>query len=200
MNIAVIAPKGKMGSLIIQGAYARENMTLTGALAPRGRSYIGEDVGLLCALGTPLGLCVTDDADDVVATADVIIDYSTTETSLMVLDLCLKHKKPLVCGTTGFSLDEMEKFKIASHEIPLLYAANTSRVVNLMYKLLAIAAEAIGHTSDIEIIEMHDRNKIDAPSGTSKEMAWPLQKPLKLNGLNWLLSGAQVNPSDKKAP
>lgn len=179
MKIAVVAPKGKMGSLIIQGAQSRENIILSGVLAPKDRSYIGDDVGLLCGLGAPLGVFVTDDSDAFVANADVIIDYSTTETSMALLDLCLKHKKPLVCGTTGFTLEEMEKIKAASQVIPLLYAANTSRVVNLMYKLLAIAAEAIGHSSDIEIIEMHDRNKLDAPSGTSKEMGMAIAEALE---------------------
>lgn len=179
MNIAVVAPKGKMGSLIIQGASSRENIKLTGVLAPTGRDYIGEDAGLLCGVGHPLGVSVTDDANAIVANADVIIDYSTTETSMMLLDLCLKHKKAFVCGTTGFSVDEMAQFKAASHTIPVLYAANTSRVVNLMYKLLAIAAEAIGDSSDIEIIEMHDRNKIDAPSGTSKEMGMAIAEALE---------------------
>lgn len=179
MNIAVVAPKGKMGSLIIQGAHLRENLTITGVLAPEGRNYIGEDAGLLCGLGTPLGICVSDDADAVISKADVVIDYSTTDTSMKVLDLCTKYKKALVCGTTGFSPAEMEKLELASKEIPLLYAANTSRVVNLMYKLLAIAAEAIGHASDIEIIEMHDRNKIDAPSGTSKEMGMAIAEALE---------------------
>ncbi len=179
MNIAVVAPKGKMGSLIIQGAIARENINITGVLAPAGRSYIGEDAGLLCGVGRPLGVFVTADVNAFVSTADVIIDYSTTETSMILLDLCLKHKKAFVCGTTGFSLDEMEAFKTASREIPILYAANTSRVVNLMYKLLAIAAETIGDSSDIEIIEMHDRNKIDAPSGTSIEMGKVIAETLE---------------------
>ena len=63
-------------------------------------------------------------------------------------------------------------------EIPVVYAANTSRVVNLMYTLLEIAANAIGNNADIEIIEMHDRNKKDAPSGTSKEMGEVIAKAL----------------------
>lgn len=179
MKVAVVAPKGKMGSLIIAAIQNRPNLTLSGVLAPTGRDYIGQDSGLLCGLGGPNGILVTDDVDAVIAGCDVLIDYSTVETGMMLLDKCLEYKKAFVCGTTGFSKEEHATIKAASDQIPVLYAANTSRVVNLMYRLLALAAETIGNDSDIEIIEMHDRNKLDAPSGTSKEMGAVIAEALE---------------------
>jgi len=87
-----------------------------------------------------------------------------------VLELAIAHKKGLVCGTTGFSQEEAQRFKDAAKEIPMLYAANTSKLVNVMNKLLELVATTIGEDADIEILEMHDQWKKDAPSGTSKEM------------------------------
>lgn len=65
----------------------------------------------------------------VIDTGDVIIDFSTRETSLEVLSLAVKHPKALVCGTTGFSPEEMQQFQNAATLIPMLYAANTSKLV-----------------------------------------------------------------------
>ena len=100
----------------------------------------------------------------------MIIDFSTKEMGMEVLDLALAHKKGLVCGTTGFSPEEMARFEDASKEIPMLYAANTSKLVNIMNKLLELVVRTAGNDLDIEILEMHDQWKKDAPSGTSKEM------------------------------
>ena len=87
-----------------------------------------------------------------------------------VLSLAISHKKALVCGTTGFTEDEMQRFMDASKVIPMLYAANTSKLVNIMNKLLELVATTLKDEIDIEILEMHDQWKKDAPSGTSREM------------------------------
>ena len=87
-----------------------------------------------------------------------------------VLDAAIAHKKALVCGTTGFSPEEMQRFRDAAKEIPMLYAANTSKLVNIMNKLLELVTKTAGNDLDIEILEMHDQWKKDAPSGTSKEI------------------------------
>lgn len=170
MRVIVIAPKGKMGRLITAVAASRNDMELTAGVAPSGRSYIGQDLGLVAMTGSELGVPVTDDLESVIDNCDVIIDFSTKETSMEVLTLAVSHKKALVCGTTGFSPEEMLRFQDAAKEIPMLYAANTSKLVNVMNKLLELTASTLGDEADIEILEMHDRWKKDAPSGTSKEM------------------------------
>ena len=101
---------------------------------------------------------------------DVIIDFSTKEMAMEVLDLAIAHKKALVCGSTGFSAEEMKRFEEAGKQIPMLYAANTSKLVNIMNKLLELVTATLKDEIDIEILEMHDQWKKDAPSGTSKEM------------------------------
>ncbi|MDO4312848.1 MAG: 4-hydroxy-tetrahydrodipicolinate reductase [Eubacteriales bacterium] len=170
MKVIVIGPKGKMGRLITQIAASREDMELVAGVAPKGRDYIGTDLGAAALVGRDLGVPVVDDLESVIEDCDVIIDFSTKENAMAVLDLAVTYKKGLVCGTTGFSPEEFNRFKEASTEIPMLYAANTSKLVNVMNRLLELVASAVGDEADIEILEMHDQWKKDAPSGTSKEM------------------------------
>lgn len=170
MKVLVIGPKGKMGSLIVQSVIGREGLEIAGGTGPKGRDYIGQDIGLVSKCAKLAGAKVYDDIEEIIEGCDVIIDYTSPQVSMEVLKSALKHKKAFVCGTTGFSEEEKLEMKEASKEIPLVYAANTSKIVNLMYRLLEMAAKSIGEKSDIEIIEMHDRDKKDAPSGTSREM------------------------------
>ncbi len=170
MKTIVIGPRGKMGKLITQAAAARKDLELVAGIGPKGRDYIGEDLGTVAMTGRLLGVPVTDDLERVIDTCDVIIDFSTREVSMDVLTAAIAHKKALVCGTTGFSAEETRRFQEAAREIPLLYAANTSKLVNVMNKLLELVAQTVGSDLDIEILEMHDQWKKDVPSGTSKEM------------------------------
>ena len=87
-----------------------------------------------------------------------------------MLDACLKHKKALVVGTTGFSPEQRARLEAAAAEIPIMIAANTDRMVNVMRKLLMDAARELYDDTDIEIIDMHDNTKLDAPSGTAREL------------------------------
>jgi len=169
-KVIVVGPKGKMGKLITQVIANRNDLELVAGIGPKGRDYIGGDLGTTAMVGRELGVPVVDDLESVIEKCDVIIDFSTKENGMEVLDLAIKYKKALVNGTTGFSADEMQRFKDAASEIPMLYAANTSKLVNIMNKLLELVASTVGNELDIEILEMHDQWKKDAPSGTSKEM------------------------------
>lgn len=183
MKLIIIAPKGKMGRLITKVASENSEFEIIAGIGPEGREYIGQDIGIVTGLGHNTGALVVDNLENIISECDVIIDFSSIELSMNVMEMAVKYKKALVCGTTGFSNDNIEKINEASTKIPLLYASNTSRVVNLMNSLLEITARAIGNLSDIEIIEMHDAFKKDAPSGTSKEMgeiiAHAMEKELK---------------------
>lgn len=170
MRLVVIGPGGKMGKLITKVASENEHFTLVAGVGPAGRDYIGKDLGQVAAIGKDLGVPVVDSLEEVIDSCDVIIDFTTVEVSMAVLDAAVRHRKALVCGTTGFSQKQTARFEEAAGEIPMLYAANTSRIVNLMSQLLKLSAEAVGKDADIEIIEMHDQWKKDAPSGTAKEL------------------------------
>lgn len=170
MKVVVMAPKGKMGRLIVKLADCMPGLELAGAVGPAGRDYIGQDAGAASGSGRETGALVYDSLEEIIDAADAVVDFTNPTLSMEVMETALRHGKAVVCGTTGFSDAQMERIKAISEEIPLVFAANTSVVVNMMYRLLKTAAETIGSMSDIEIIEMHDRYKKDAPSGTSKEM------------------------------
>ena len=171
MKVIVTAPRGKMGKLITQVAASRDDMELVAGIGPKGRDYIGTDLGTVAMVGKELHVPVVDDLESVIDKCDVIIDFSTKEMAMEVLDLAIRHKKGLVCGSTGFSDEEMKRFEDAASSIPMLYAANTSKLVNVMNKVLEFITKTVGEELDIEILEMHDQWKKDAPSGTSSELA-----------------------------
>ncbi len=183
MKVIVVGPKGKMGRLITKIAAEKEELELVAGVGPKGRDYIGQDLGMVATIGYEIGVPVVDDLESVIDKCDVIIDFSTREMAMKVVKLATTYKKALVCGTTGFPKEEFSAFEEAAKEIPMLYAANTSKLVNVMNKLLELAVKAVGEEVDIEILEMHDQCKKDAPSGTSKEMgeimAHALGKELK---------------------
>ena len=167
MKVIVIGPRGKMGKLITQVAASRDDMELVGAIAPKGRDYIGKDLGTVAMTGFELGVPVTDDLESIIDSCDVIIDFSTKEMAMEVLDLAIAHKKALVCGSTGFSAEEMKRFEEAGKQIPMLYAANTSKLVNIMNKLLELVTATLKDEIDIEILEMHANHLVNLePSAT----------------------------------
>lgn len=170
MKLIITAPKGKMGSLNTLIAADRENIEIIGGIGPKGRSYIGADLGQAAGIGQDLGVKVYDDIEEIIDQCDCVLDFSTVEMGMHILEVCKKHGKALVCGTTGFTAEQRQAFQDAGSEIPVMLAANTSRMVNVMSKLLAQAAKALGETCDIEILDMHDNKKLDAPSGTAKEL------------------------------
>lgn len=176
IKILVTAPRGHMDSLIIEAAEKREDIKVVGAVGTPGRDYIGKDVGIVAGLGYEIGALVYDDIEEIIEECDIVVDFSTIDLSMKVLRTCIKHNKALICGTTGFSEEQTAAFFAAGEKIPMMKAANTSYVVNVMRKLLGQAAAMLGDKCKIEIIEMHSETKLDAPSGTAIEMAEEMAK------------------------
>lgn len=171
VNIAITAPRGHMDGLIVKAACQRDDIKIAGGLGPAGRDYIGKDIGMVAGLGREVGAPVVDDLTKIINQCDLVVDFSTVELSMKVLEICKKYKKGFLCGTTGFSPEQENELLAAGKVIPMMKAANTSFVVNVMRKLLGIAAQALGDKAGIEIIDLHSRDKLDAPSGTALELA-----------------------------
>ena len=178
MEIIIIGPGGKMGSLITKTAVSRVGIEIIAGFAPKGREYIGQDIGLVAGIGRSVGATVVDDLEMVIKECDILIDYTTPEASMVVLETAFRYGKSVVCGTTGFSEEQRDRIKEISKSIPVLYAANSSKIVNLMHELLETVGKKVGNQSDIEIIEIHGSDKKDAPSGTSKEMGEVIAKSM----------------------
>jgi 4-hydroxy-tetrahydrodipicolinate reductase len=171
IKVLINGPKGKMGRAITQSAYKSSKIKVIGGIGPAGRSYIGTDLGVLVGLGNAIGAKVYDDIDQIIEKCDVVLDCTRTDVTLKLLETCLQYKKSLVTGTTGFSNKEKKQIEKAGQYIPILLASNTSKVAHVFFEIVKNLTKKLGKSADIDIIEMHDNKKPDAPSGTAKEIA-----------------------------
>lgn len=182
MKIVITAPSGKMGKLVVREALKRlDDFTIVGAVGNPARSYIGQDISA-ATHGETVGAKIYGDIEEIIDECDGVVDFSTVELSMQVVRACVKHHKPLLLGTTGFSDEQEAEIAEASKHIAIAESHNTSKVANLVYKLLRIITQTVGQESDVDILEMHDNKKLDAPSGTSKVMGRIIAEEL---GVKW---------------
>lgn len=179
MKIVITAPAGKMGKLIVREALKRKNeFEIIGAVGNPNSSYIGKDISV-ASMTENVGALIYKNIEEIIDKCDGVIDFSRIKVSMEVLDSCVKYKKSLMIGTTGFSDIEEKKILDASKIIAISESHNTSKAVNLLYQTVAKYTKAIGKESDIEIIDYHDNKKIDMPSGTGKVFASIVRENLK---------------------
>ena len=169
MRVAVIGASGRMGKNLIDAVNQAEGLTLSAAIERPGSSLVGADAGELAGVGT-LGVKVVDQIELAVDDFDVLIDFTTPDTTMHNIKVCLAHDKKMVIGTTGFDEASLKTLREAAQRIAIVFAANFSVGVNLVLKLLKQAAEVLNDGYDIEVIEGHHRHKVDAPSGTALRM------------------------------
>lgn len=169
LRIAITGAAGRMGKTLIEACQQAEDCQLTAAIERPGMSLIGADAGELSGVGK-LNVHLVDDIINVVNDFDVLIDFTSIESTLHNLQICKENKKYIIIGTTGFSDEQKAIIKAAAEEIAVVFAPNMSVGVNLCLKLLEMAASILNEDYDIEIIEAHHRHKVDAPSGTALRM------------------------------
>ncbi|MBW0278277.1 4-hydroxy-tetrahydrodipicolinate reductase [Shewanella xiamenensis] len=177
VRVAIVGAGGRMGRTLIESAYRQEHIRLGAAIERSGSSLIGVDAGELVGVGK-LNVIIMDSLDYATDDFDVLIDFTAPEASIVHLDWCVRHKKAMVIGTTGFNHAQKEQINAFAEQTPVVMAPNMSVGVNLMWKLLELAAEVMGDYTDIEIIEGHHRYKKDAPSGTALKMGEVIAKTL----------------------
>ncbi len=168
LRIAIAGSSGRMGRMLIEAVEAADDCVLAGALDVAGSPALGTDA--TAWLGRESGVKVTADLRTALANAQVLIDFTRPEGTMAHLAVCRELGVRAVIGTTGFN--EAQKAEIAEHgrHIGIVMAPNMSVGVNVVLKLLDMAARALSEGYDIEIIEAHHRHKIDAPSGTALKM------------------------------
>lgn len=168
-RIAVAGAAGRMGKTIIEVINETDGVELGAAIEIAGSTLIGADAGEVAGTGK-LGVTINDDIGSVAGEFDVLIDFTIPQATMANLEACRSHGKSMVIGTTGLSDGEKQTVSEAGSDIGIVFAPNMSAGVNLCFKLLEMAARAIGEEADIEVIEAHHREKKDAPSGTSLRM------------------------------
>ena len=169
IRVAVMGAAGRMGKTLIGAVTATEGMQLTAATELPDSTLVGVDAGELAGVGK-LGVLISHSLTKVVDDFDVVIDFTGPTASMVHLDVCRKHGKAIVIGTTGLDNSQKAAIEAAAAEIGIVFAPNMSVGVNLCFRLLELAARVMGEEADIEIIEAHHRHKVDAPSGTALRM------------------------------
>ena len=168
IRVAVAGASGRMGQMLIEAVSQADDLQLSGALDVASSPAIGRAAGALLGLSNTSS--ITADLAIGLAGAQVLIDFTRPEGTLAHLAVCRELGVNAVVGTTGFT--DAQKAQIAEHakHIAIVMAPNMSVGVNVVFKLLDMAARALNEGYDIEVIEAHHRHKVDAPSGTALKM------------------------------
>lgn len=166
MRLVVVGADGRMGRMLIRAVAEAEGCTLAGAIEREGSAALGQDAGTLAGL-PPLGVNVTDDPLPVFAAAEGVLDFSTPAATTHFAELAAQARIVHVVGTTGLSEADLARLEAAAHHARIVRSGNMSLGVNLVAGLVRKVAAALGTEFDIEIVEMHHRMKVDAPSGTA---------------------------------
>jgi 4-hydroxy-tetrahydrodipicolinate reductase len=154
-----------MGQMLVEGVLASPaSFMLVAALEQKNSPLLGREAG--AATGQASGVLITDDVEAAVRQAEVLIDFTRPEGTLHHARYCADHRCAMVIGTTG--LNEAAKAELASlaRRVPMVVAPNMSVGVNVMLKLVRLAAQRLSGY-DIEVVEIHHKHKVDAPSGTA---------------------------------
>ena len=176
LRVAIAGASGRMGRMLIEAVLAADDLQLAGALDLPSSPAIGLDA--TAWLGKTSGVRITADLDAGLSNAEVLIDFTRPEGTLAHLAVCRRLGVKLVVGTTGFTDAQKAEFAAAAQDMALVMAPNMSVGVNVVMRLLDMAARALNEGYDIEIVEAHHRFKVDAPSGTALAMGETVAKAL----------------------
>ncbi len=166
MKIGVTGCAGRMGRMLVAEVIVTEGAELAGGTEQPGSEYIGADLASLAGYEEP-GHRVTDDAAELFADSDVVLDFTAPAATVAHAELAAETGVALVVGTTGLGTDDMQALARAAERTAIVQAGNMSLGVNLLLGLTERAAAVLGAEYDVEVVEMHHRHKVDAPSGTA---------------------------------
>lgn len=167
MKLVVVGAAGRMGQTLIRAIHENPNTTVSAAIEAPGSPNIGKDCGELAGIGSN-GVAITDDALTAFAAADGVVDFTIPAASVEFAGLAAQARIVHVIGTTGCTDEDEQKFSAAARHARIVKSGNMSLGVNLLAVLVRQAAQALGAEDfDIEVLEMHHKHKVDAPSGTA---------------------------------
>ena len=170
IRVAITGAAGRMGRKILAAAAEDERFVVAAAIEAPGHAILGQDAGQQAGLAA-LEIPVTDDLEAALAAADVLIDFTLPEPTLLHLAAAAATGRAAVVGTTGFSPEQRARIAELARRSPLILAPNMSVGVNLLFHLTTEAVRRLGPEYDIEVLELHHGRKVDAPSGTAARIA-----------------------------
>ena len=180
INLCIAGASGRMGLRLIALALEDPELKIVSALEQPGHAWLGQDLGAAANLGKQLNVPV---AEKIPAKGgvEVVIDFTLHSAAAQHAAEAAALKLPIVIGTTGLTEDEKQRVAQAAQKVPLIHAPNCSVGVNVLFKLAALAAKTLGDGYDVEIVEAHHNQKLDAPSGTALSLAEAIATGLNRN-------------------
>ncbi len=167
MGLVVVGAAGRMGQTLIRTIAAMDGVRLAGAIERPGAPQLGRDAGEIAGAGS-CGIAITDDPLPVFAGADGVLDFTSPAATVAFAGYAAQAGIVHVIGTTGCASDDDDRIAAAARHTAIVKSGNMSLGVNLLAVLVEQAAQALDPADfDIEVLEMHHRNKVDAPSGTA---------------------------------
>lgn len=166
MKLVVTGASGRMGRSVIRALSETDGLVLAGALEHEGSPHLGKDAGELAGVGA-LGVAISADSLPLIADADGIVDFSLPQATVAYAGYAAQARIAHVIGTTGCSSEDDAAIAAAARHATIVKSGNMSLGVNLLSVLVEQAAKSLPAEFDIEVLEMHHRHKVDAPSGTA---------------------------------
>ncbi|WP_269933250.1 4-hydroxy-tetrahydrodipicolinate reductase [Aminobacter sp. HY435] len=167
MGLVVVGAAGRMGQVLLRTVHAMNGVRVVGAIEREGSPHLGKDAGELAGIGI-INVAMTDDPLAAFAKADGVLDFTVPAATVEFAGYAAQARIAHVIGTTGCSAEDDAKIAAAARHATIVKSGNMSLGVNLLSVLVEKAAQALGPDDfDIEILEMHHRHKVDAPSGTA---------------------------------
>ena len=166
VRIGVLGCAGRMGRMLLEAVWTAEGATLSGGTVRPGSDWEGRDLGAIAGFGEA-GIAATDDPAALFKASDAVIDFTTPEATEEHAHMALHSGTALIVGTTGLPDAVNEDLRKAAETAVIVQAPNMSLGVNLLLSLVEQVAGALPESYDIEVLEMHHRHKVDAPSGTA---------------------------------
>lgn len=166
MRLAIAGAAGRMGRVLTRIVNETPGADVAGGIEPKGSPHVGADMGVLAGVG-PLDVTITDDPLQLFTHIDGIIDFTVPQATIELAELSAQARIVHVIGTTGIGEDGEAKIRAAARHARIVKSGNMSLGVNLLAVMVKKVAQALGEEFDIEVLEMHHKHKIDAPSGTA---------------------------------
>jgi 4-hydroxy-tetrahydrodipicolinate reductase len=157
---------GRMGKALVRQIQEMPNCTISGGTEPLGSPFLGADIGELAGVGR-LGIPITNDALELFVRSEGVLDFTTPDATAEHATLAAQARIVHVVGTTGLSHEQEDRVQAAARHAVIVKSGNMSLGINLLASLLRKAAAVLDADFDIEVLEMHHRMKVDAPSGTA---------------------------------
>lgn len=166
MRLVVVGAAGRMGRMLIKAVHDTPGCVLSGAIERPGSNMVGQDAGVLAGLPA-CGVIVTEEALPAFVEAEGVLDFTTPDSTCDFAALAAQARIVHIVGTTGLEPQHLAKLEAAARHAAIIRSGNMSLGVNLLAALVRKVAATLGTDWDIEILEMHHRMKVDAPSGTA---------------------------------